>query len=238
MSMTFEVYLAMTAAEMAAAPALPEHIGYMACHFSPYTTGLSNLPEGLPKDSMLILNDRTPPRGHDPKHILRQLEQAVERLECGCVLLDFQRPGCEETAEITKSLLGLPCPIGVSELYAQALDCPVFLPPVPLDVTVREHLAPWEGREIWLEAALDSLAVTVGATGTAFHSALSGQPSLPHRHEALCCHYGVSLTESQAVFTLRRTAEDLKTVLEMAKQYGVSKAVGLYQELGQQSLNV
>ena len=53
-------YLAMTGVEIAAAEALPENIAYMACHFSPYGTGLTGAPEVLPKHSMLILNDRIP----------------------------------------------------------------------------------------------------------------------------------------------------------------------------------
>ena len=42
-------YFAMTAAEIRGCSALPAGIAWMACHFSPYGTGLSNLPPELPE---------------------------------------------------------------------------------------------------------------------------------------------------------------------------------------------
>ena len=45
--MGLPLYLAMTAAELSAAEALPRKMAYMACHFSLYGTGLSNIPEQL-----------------------------------------------------------------------------------------------------------------------------------------------------------------------------------------------
>ena len=44
LSMAIRQYLAMTAAEMTQAGSLPRHAAWMACHFSPYSTGLTNLP--------------------------------------------------------------------------------------------------------------------------------------------------------------------------------------------------
>ena len=66
-------YLAMTAAEMMGGAPLPGKTAWMACHFSPYSTGLCNLPAALPPGSLLILNDRTPIHGHDPERICREL---------------------------------------------------------------------------------------------------------------------------------------------------------------------
>ena len=43
--MVIRPFLAMTAAEIRANPDISSPIGWMACHFSPYGTGLSNLPE-------------------------------------------------------------------------------------------------------------------------------------------------------------------------------------------------
>ena len=48
LSMAIRQYLAMTAAEMTQAGSLPRHSAWMACHFSPYSTGLTNLPDRLP----------------------------------------------------------------------------------------------------------------------------------------------------------------------------------------------
>ena len=103
-------YLAMTAAEIEAEPALPPKIGWMACHFSPYGRGLSNIPGKLPEDSLLLVNDRTPIRGHDPVRVAEELREAIGQFRCAGVLLDFQRPGVRETFDMAHHLCGArPC---------------------------------------------------------------------------------------------------------------------------------
>ena len=150
--MVLPLYLAMTAAEIRANTDFPPNIGYMACHFSPYGTGLSNCPTHLPEGSMLILNDRTPIHGHDHGLIADQLTELVEKLKCDSVLLDFQRVDVPELSLLVEKLsAALPCPVGVSDLYAENLDCSVFLPPVMPDTLLSEHLVPWQGRDIWLD---------------------------------------------------------------------------------------
>ena len=224
--MAIRLFLAMTAAEIRGNPALPSKIAWMACHFSPYCTGLSNLPKALKPGSVLTLDDVTPIFHHDPGQIAEQLRERVEALECAGVLLDFQRPGYPEAAELAGILAEtLPCPVAVSALYAQGLSCPVFLPPVPHHVPPEAYFAPWQGREIWLEAALTS-------QGAAFASLPPGQ-TFPEgfAEERLHCHYTVATESDAARFTLWRTAEDLDTLLAEAERYGVTTAVGLYQEL-------
>ena len=100
--MALPLYLAMTAAEIRENPFLPGNTAYMACHFSPYGTGLSNLPRDLPPESLLILNDRTPIRGHDPQQIRDQLAQAMAQFQCLGLLLDFQRAGNDETRALVE----------------------------------------------------------------------------------------------------------------------------------------
>ena len=225
-------YLAMTGAEIDHCSELPPKLGYMACHFSSYSTGLSNLPRYIPEKSLLIINDRTPIHGHDPDRICDQLEDILSRFSCRGILLDFQRES-EEAPAIIQKLLSLPCPVIVSSLFAEKLDCPIFLPPVPLPIPLEGYLAPFAGREIWLEAALDGLQLTLTEDGCAA-TPLSAQfnESLPHREEELCCHYRIEITSETAIFTLRRTKEDLKDLLSRANQLGITGAVGLYQELG------
>lgn len=222
-------YLAMTAAEIHASATLPEKLAWMACHFSPYGTGLSNLPGHLPENSLLILNDRTPVHGHDPERILAELTEAVEKFSCAGVLLDLQRPGSQEAAAIAKRLLTLPCPVAVSESYAGDLDCPIFLPPVPLRIPLAEYLAPWQGREIWLDAAPGGERITVTAQGAAVLPETVTEP-LPFRDEELLCHYRLELNPNAAVFTLSRTRDDLRDLLGATKKYGVTTAVALWQE--------
>ena len=52
--MAITPFLAMTAAEIEHSTPLPPNVAWMACHFSPYGAGLSNLPKNLPAGSLLI----------------------------------------------------------------------------------------------------------------------------------------------------------------------------------------
>jgi len=225
-------FLAMTAAEIGNIRPLPPKLAWMACHFSPYGTGLTNLPRELPSGSLLILNDRIPICGHDPQRIRMQLREAVTELHCAGLLLDFQRPDCLETARLVRQLCEcLSCPTAVSAAYSQDVKAAVFLPPPPHHVPLAEYTAPWEGREIWLEAAMDGETITLTEDGASIAPCQFPQtPEDGHPEDALHCHYRTSLTETAAEFTLWRTAEDMKHLLAEAKQLGIQTAVGLYQE--------
>ena len=232
--MAIAPFLAMTAAEIRANPEFSEKIGWMACHFSPYGTGLSNLPCHLPEGSLLILNDRTPWWNHDGALIVDQLTERVESLGCHGLLLDFQRPGVAEVAHLAGFLTEqLNCPVGVAQAYAGNLECPVFLPPVPLHQTVAEYLLPWQEREIWLELALDAEEIQLTPAGSAI-VALPFPPAhkAAHHDKALHCGYSIHPEENSARFTLSRAKEDIRSLLEEAANYGVTTAIGLWQELG------
>ena len=228
----------MTAAEFQKTSPLPEHAAWMACHYSPYGLGLSNCPRQLPEEAMLILNDRTPPQAHDPEVIARQLKELAESLHYKYILLDFQRPDLPENAAVVKAVLSAPpCPVGVSELYAREVSCPVFLPPVPHHVPLSEHLAPWQGREIWLEAALDRETITVTEKGAAVSPPSGPFPDSGPEDGDLHCHYHIRTCSDRIDFTLWRTKDDLAALLEQAEGAGVTQAVGLWQELnGQESI--
>ena len=234
MSMAITPYLAMTAGEMKGAQALPPRAGWLSCHFSASGTGLSNLPVALPPGSLLILDDSTPMAGHDPQLIAGQLEDCGKRLGCAGVLLDFQQNGVEGVQNLVERLEeAISVPLIVSAAYAKNAGCAVFLSPVPVDVSLEEYLSPWRGREIWLEAALDGLEITLTETGAA-RTPLPrwAQPEADgFRDEKLHCHYRCELRDDAAVFTLWRSPEDLKALLTEAEGLGVTVAVGLYQEL-------
>lgn len=231
--MAIDAILAMTAAEIRANTALPPRIGWFSCHFSPCGTGLSNLPDSLPPGSLLILNDFVPIHGHDPDRIIRQLKESTEKQKCEALLLDFQRES-GDTAALARAIVdALPCPVGVSELYARDLDCPVFLSPVPPDVPPVEYLKPWRDREIWLDAALEGMEISLTSKGAATAPLPPYEiPAWKHWDKTLHCHYSIDLTEAQARFTLFRTEDDLNALLEEAKALGVTRAIGLWQELG------
>ena len=229
-----ETYLARTAGELRTSVPAEEKTAYMACHFSLYTTGLSNTPDSLPQGSMLILNDQIPICGHDPHRIANQLQETIEKFSCDSLLLDFQRPGNEETARLCHLLAAeLNCPLGISHHYAQDLDCAVFLPPPPLDVPLGEYIKPWQGRKIWLEAALEAAEFTVTTDGCKV-------TSLPYDfsqdntfiEESLHCRYRCEVDSDKIRFLLYRTIDQLNALLEESATLGIERSIGLYQQLG------
>ena len=235
--MAIAPFLAMTASEMRVHSVFPPKIAWMACHFSPYGTGLSNLPKELPPGSLLMVDDITPPREHDPVFIADQLTACVEELQCCGVLLDFQRRGCGKTESVARHLLSaLPCPVIISDCYADQLNCPVFLPPVPPSVPLETHIAPWSDRMIWLELGLDGEMLTLTEEGcTATPLPCPDLEAEGFCSEALHCHYSIETNKEAARFTLWRTKEDLSKLLEKAAALGITTAVGLFQELQQQT---
>ena len=230
--MALPLYLAMTAAEMAGNPDRPDFFAYMACHFSPGGTGLSNAPARMNEHSLLILDDSTPMDGHAPQQILSELKKLIERDGCMGLLLDFQRPKIPEQQELAEFLCAaLPCPVAVSELYAASLSCPVFLPPAPADTALADYLKPWQGREIWLDAAMDGIELKLTVKGCNA-APLPDFPDQGHSDKGLHCHYTVETKLESAIFRLWRTRKDLVALLSEAEVLGVAKAVGLWQELG------
>lgn len=232
--MVLPLYLAMTAAEISGFSQLPDRCAYMACHFSPYTEGLTNIPKRLPPGSMLILNDRMPCTGHSPDLVADQLSEAVMKLECESVLLDFQRaPEPESVAMVKKILSVLSCPVAVTESFAESQSCPVFLSPPPLHIPLEIHTAPWKGRDIWLEAALCQEEVTVTEHGSEYLPIFPTQQlSGGFYEESLLCHYNTAILSDSIQFTLFDTLKSLDKKFELAQALGISRAVGLWQELG------
>ncbi len=223
------LYLAMTAAEFSRCPIPSAPIAWMACHFSPYSQGLSNLPTALPPGSLVTVNDQYPPQGHDAGLIAAQLGELTEKLQLQGILLDFQRPGIQEIADMAEALIqALPCPVAVSHHYAIELDSPVFLPPPPLRTPPSSHFAPWQGREVWMEVFDQWESAVVTKENCTFQEEIHQDiPELPHFDEELHCHYGLSLHEDRAVFHLHRDLEDL-----MALPFPIHAFVGLYQDYG------
>lgn len=225
-------YLAMTAEEMAAAP-LPPHPAWMACHFSAYSTGLSNLPDALPEQSLLILNDRVPIHGHDAERICKELRGILDRFHCTKLLVDFQNPVTQEAEELIRQLISaLPCKIAVTANYQQE-GAAIFLPPVPATVPLREHIAPWNGSEIWLETSLEGQNIRLTQKGAAITPLIHTETGNTHKDTGLHCRYTIQEEEENAVcFHCWRTQEELTSLLAEAETLGITTAVGLYQEIG------
>lgn len=233
--MGLPLYLALTAAEMRSVQPVPQLFAYMACHFSPYTQGITNLPSTLPEGSMLILNDRMPCQAHSANLVAQQLCDAVSNLHCESVLLDFQQPPDSQSEAMVQAIVSaLPCPVAVSAAHGRKLTCPVFLPPCPPHLPMAEYLAPWQTREIWLEAALCQEEAIVTPNGTEFITVFPTRiPDSGFFDDTLCCQYSIRVQKSQITFSLYETPQTLRRKLDQADSLGVTRAVGLYQELGQ-----
>lgn len=223
-------YLGATAAEMANFFDSSQKPAFMACHFSPASSGISNIPLALPPESLLLLDDETPPSGHDAARVIRELSRAAKDLGCSGVYLDFQREGYPILGEIAAMAEDFPCPIAVSKLYSGGNRLAVVLPPLPVDVSLAAYIAPWKGREIWMEAALGKVTLTLTKEGCREEPLLT-VPEQGLREERLCCHYTVSRREDAAVFRLWRTYEDLLDLAQKGEALGIKHTLGLYQEI-------
>lgn len=228
--MPFDFFLAQTAAQIGKALPKDAKSAWMACHFSPYNTGLSNLPPILEAGSMLIVNDLMPVANHDPQRITAQLSEMAVTFRCSRVLLDFQRPAEARTAAIARTITqGLPCPVGVSEVYAGSLDCAVFLSPLPLHKPLDDHIAPWQGRPIWLELMPSQAQYVITQDGC--HCLPSSDAAqLPFFDDLTCSRYGMEVSDNAIRFTLRRGQAELNMLRQTDK---IQCFVGLYQEFAQ-----
>ena len=231
--MEIPLFLAMTAAEFRSATEIPPQMAWMACHFSAYGIGISNVPQALPQGTMLMLNDRTPICGHDPVLVAETLCNAAQNLGCGSILLDFQRADTSALIKVVEAVLERAgCPVGVSSLYANGLDCPVLVPPILPSVPPEEALAPWKGREIWLELSTEGTEITVTEEGSRYTSLSHFLPhEKTHSEPALFCHYEITVQEDRICFQLGRTKEDQDALVQAVQGLNVTKVLGLWQEM-------
>lgn len=227
--MSLKFYQAMTEAEIRNASVLPRYLAYMACHFSPYGVGLVNIPERLPPNSLLIVNDRVPVLQHDPEQIAKQLFYAVRKLKALGVLLDLQTPGNPQTTQIVKKVVNtLPCAVGVSEQYADDLSCPIFCSP-SIHQPLEEYINTKKGRPLWLEVFQEAefLAVTSSGCERTQGKELPGET---YFDESLQCTYRFALQKDRVTFQLLRQARDIPGYIQAAEKSGIEVAIGLYQQ--------
>ena len=232
--MDFNCHIAMTAIEFLRAKAYPPHFAWMACHFSQRNAGLCDLPDMLPDKAVLILDDSTPLDGHDPELVSAQLCYFIKRLQAETVILDFQTPDQAETLQMTDHLINkLPCTVCVAAPYAQQFSCPVLLPAPAHHVHLAEHLSCWSGREIWLEATLDTEKIIVTEQGSSILPLPYQEPQAHWFTEKnLHCRYQIRESENAVEFILTRDKEMLEALLKEGHQQGVHHFLGLYQQLG------
>lgn len=229
--MAIAMYLAMTAAEFSTCEHLPAHIAWLACHFSPSGPGLSNMPKSLPAHSLLMVDDSIPFQNHQPDYILQQLQEAISAFDVQAIILDLQRPRDPDVQALVARLQqALPCPVAAPPEYALE-DSPAFLPPCPLNKPLKEYLSPYQGRQVWLDAAPLPIQITVTAGGCTCQTLPVGQSwDAPHQESTLHCNYSIAPQDDRIIFTLRRDADAFCDWLQEAESLGVTAAIGLYQE--------
>ena len=184
----------------------------------------------LPGGALLVVDDRVPMAAQDPEHILDQLAEALEKLSCTGLLLDFQQKENAPQRELVRLLAReLTLPLAAPPAYA-AEGCRLFLPPVAADQTVEEALSPWAGKKIWLDTAPAAVRLALtkqGCTRTPLpRMAASGKFEDP----GLCCRYSIEPTPNGFQFTLYRDRCCIEAILEQAAAFGAELAVGLSQE--------
>ena len=234
--MFLPIYLAITAQEFAQIRDFSSTLCYLACHFSSSGTGLSNLPSQLPSGSILCIDDSTPISNHCKTQVTAQIRELISKLNpCG-ILLDFQRPDNPYALDMIESILGscTDCPVSVSHIYARDFDCPVFLPPLPFRLTIPAYLQPWSNREIWLELGSDKEMAIITENGFGSEQICSIPPGgNSFREPSLLCHYCTQIKQDHIAVYFERTAQDLKELQLQASQLGVTKFLGLWQQLKQ-----
>lgn len=225
------VYLAVTTGEME--EFLPKKTAFLSCHFSSSGQGLSNIPQRLPENSLLLLDDSMPLCGHDPAVVVKQLQDLVKDFSVNAILLDFQGEKTEQLQTMAQEILrGVPCPVAATEWYAKNLGCPVFLSAPPADSTLEKHLKRWLKQGVFMEIAPCGAKMEVTENGCKKeHFPFANAENLPLYNGKLRCHYDVEVFPDRAVFTLGRTKDDLAALADEAAKLGVLGTVGLYQEL-------
>lgn len=230
--MDLSIYLAATEAELRHMAFNQGPVAYMACQFSPSGSGISGLPSSLPAGSMLMLTDEFPVQDHDPARVARELLQTASDLSCSRILLDFQRDNEPKTVQVASAILkDATIPVGISQQYARHFQCPVLVCPSPLWTPLTEHLAAWQGREIWLEAVLEDATVTLTQEGSFYHTDSNGKDT-PFYSDRLCLSYTGEQDGHTLHFHLHRGKSELDKLLKEASRLEVTTAIGLYQQLG------
>lgn len=240
--MSIPLYLAMTAADFSTAQAMPPRIAWMAMHFSVSGLGLSSRPRRLPPGSLILLDDQTPWNDHSLEAVCQETTDVLLRTGAAGLLLDFERPPTEETACLAQCLTQCcqeaGCPIGMPPDYlGSSNEAAVFLPPLPCHCTPEQALAPYHGREIWLEAAAGGCQVTLGPDRPAIfpadprHLAAESQHFIPLTDPHLCCRYFSYPTGGGLQLALYDTEETLAEKLDRCQALGVTLAVGIWRQL-------
>lgn len=229
--MSIPLYLAMTAAEFSNCTLLPALPAWMAVHFSPSGSGLSNCPASLPPGSLLILDDQLPWNGHSDAEILPRIVEILENTQACGLLLDFEREPMGQTLSLAERLarrcMDGGWMVGMPPAYLGQSEAAVFLPPLPCYEAHPEIPGQWEGRPIWLEASPTVFTGAITKAGVQL-APMDGpvQADVSFFSPSLQCRYTAVPEEDGIRLTLFDTPETILEKLEGWQAQGVSLAIG------------
>lgn len=199
-------------------------VAWMACRFAQRQPGLENLPSQLPPGSLIMVDDLQPIFGHSPARVARQLESLCKKHRSAGIILDLQRKKTPQAMQMVKALLQIKeIPIALTPEYAREFSCPVLVT-VPIHLKLQQVVAPWKGREIWLDIPMGQVNLRQGKV-TEEKSSHSGSYQWDR---FLCCGYAKT---GQDAYTLCRTKAMLPKILDEAAKLGIAKALILASEI-------
>ena len=234
--MNLSIYMAFVAAESEAILRYKGKAAWLGYHLSAFDSGITPRPSFLDSCHMLVLTDETPLLHHDPQKVTSEICAEAKSLGCEKILLDFQRPPTEKSLVLAKSILrSAPCAVGITECYANDTDCSVFLPSPPLWTPLQETIAPWKGRDIWLEIFPEDGCITITKKGGNY-SPSAPLENYPFCDNALCLSYSTEQYAQQVKVHLHRGITEMKAFLHLADSLGISAAIGLYQQFGEKEI--
>ena len=192
-----DIYVVITGEELAKCSHLPPKIAYLGCHFA--GGHLTNIPQGLPEGSMLLIDDRNPP-GDLPDAFAR-LSPLLPQLSG--IYLDFQK---KSTGRFFAEGFVKKSPIPVGTPFA-GLGIPVF--------SARElHTLPQKRSfPFWQEGVLSCWELKITKEGCQKKEIPRTEGFSGFEDKRLFCRYAVSVSEEAAVFTFQNTKDDLLSEL-------------------------
>ncbi len=235
--MSIPLFLAITPAEFAHLPELPNPLAWMSVRLSLTSPGLSNVPSQLPPGSLIIFDDKTPWSGHSVELVCKEMTTLLLNTKAYGLLLDFERAPTPETILLVKALsqcckeIGIP--LAAPEGYGGDESVAVFTSPFPCwkkpTETSNDH------RALWLDASPTAHALRI-TQDHAVGIALPYPPETPpeedqiHWDESLHCAYWTDFDGDGLVITMYRTPEKTTELLAELPSSPFRLAVGVWRE--------
>lgn len=194
---------------------------------APFSPGLLIGPSRLPKGSVAVFTDRVTPTFHQSGRIAGELKALMKTLHSPALILDWTGELSPWLEELLKQLCGVQ--LVLPPHLAGKEDSAVLVPSV-VEKSLEDLLAPWNGRQIWLDMVSSAAQLTLTRNGC---EVVPWQASIREGDlydETLCCQYRVETAQEEARFYLYETQQTRMKKLEKARSLGVAGAIGLWKD--------